>query len=82
MSNGVEIPPEEEKPSEVLRFEVVLERRVIVYAPTIVEASLRAQQVDGVAGRYAVVSCVEVGLSAKDERAPLIDGAPPRETQK
>lgn len=65
-----------------LRFEVTLERVVIVYAKTIDEASMRALQVDGVAGRYKIVGCVEVGPSASDERVALIDGAPPRETQK
>jgi hypothetical protein len=65
-----------------VRFEVTLERQVIVYAPDIATASLKALQVDGVAGRYKVIECLEVGPSALEERPKLIDVAPSRETQK
>jgi hypothetical protein len=76
VNEGVEDLP------DVLRFEVTLERQVIVYAHDIEGASAKALQVDGVAGRYKVVECVVVGPSGMDPREPMIDRAPSRETQK
>jgi len=86
MENGateqVEVADEGLPKSDALRFEVVLERKVIVFAHDIEGASAKALQVDGVAKRYTIVSCVEVGPSALEERPKLIDEAPSRETQK
>jgi len=86
MENGVTLPDvvneEAAKAPDALRFEVVLERIVIVYAHDIEGASAKAIQVDGVAGRYKVVEVKEVGPSALEERPALIDRAPARETQK
>lgn len=87
MTNGVFEKPSVDESTQSeggvsVRFEVVLERIVIVYAPTLIEASERALQVDGVVGRYKVVECVAVGPSGMDSREPIIDRAPSRETQK
>ena len=80
--NGTQPTAPAAKPADtIIRYEVVISRTVLVYAVDVATAHARALQVDGVAGRYTIVSCREAPF-ALEVRTPIVDVAPSRETQK
>jgi hypothetical protein len=66
---------------KIIRYSIVISRTVLVYATDVPTAEARALQVDGVAGRYTVVS-VDLAPFELEPRVPIIDRASSREAQK
>lgn len=69
----------------VKRFEVVVERKFIIYAPTKGDAGRKALAWEGFQGELSkapirVVGCFELPAIADEKSLPIIDRAPSRES--
>lgn len=69
----------------VKRFEVVVERKFIIYAPDVELAGMKALAFEGFKGDLSkapirVSACVELPAIADEKSLPVIDRAPSRES--